>query len=1622
MVASRLWFVDENSSEFRPEAPGAGRIPSRTVDYAYILTGRQPINFVITHFSSQATLTRGVPPRNVLYFRKIINCSPTNGAGALVEILELTGKAVRSYEVEDLLGQGGYGVVYRARQSAVLREVAIKVILPKYANSPEFIRRFESEAQVVARLEHPHIVPLYDYWREPDSAYLVMRFLRGGSLRDVIDRQGQLDLDVASKVLDQVGSALTFAHRNGVVHRDVKADNILLDEDGNAYLSDFGIAKEVGTDGAGSGNIEGTPAYLAPEQIRGGEVGPASDVYAFGIMLYEMLSGKRPFAELTLATLVYKHLNEPLPMIDHDELNLPPAFNSIIQRATAKDPTERYADAMALVKEFQQTLRHGSATMEIDIEELDLAEFELLETKNPYKGLRAFQQADSSDFFGRTDMINRVLDRLQEPVIQSNFLAVIGPSGSGKSSLVKAGVLPALREGRVPGSENWYYAEMVPGEVPLEELASALLSVSNSPLPGIGDTLREHADGLAIGVYEALPSKDSKLLLMIDQFEELFTQVELESDRQQFLDLILTAVNAEDCPVIILATLRADFYDRPLLYQGFGELIRARTELVLPLNDDELAETISGPAYRVGAVLEDGLIDAITEDVREQPGALPLLQYALTELFERREGALLTKGAYDDIGGTLGALAKRAEEVFRRFNESGQNMARQMFLRLVTLGEGQEDTRRRILQMELLTLGDRDVVEDVIDRFGRYRLLTFDRDEATRSSTVEVAHEALIRRWERLREWLTESRVDVRLERELLHAATDWEAATRDKSYLLQGNRLLSFEEWADTTTMRLNELELGFLKESLAARDEREAIERARQERERELERHKARNMRIAAAIFGVAAVVAVILSVFAFEQRNQADQQRAVADDQRVIAETERGRAEDALHVAEINERKNLSLALASNARTALSEDNPALALPVAIEARGVFDPPEAEVLRILGQAAFTPGPRFRFTDSPRSILGVAFNADGSIGAYAGSEGLIRLFNTSTGEAIRSIDAGSPVNSVAFSPDGALIAAAISDNSVGLWHIVNGEQQYRLGGHENIVTDVEFSPDGEILASSSADTSLRLWDVASGELQRVLQKHIDYVIKLSFSSDGTRLASASSSIGVREGDRTNEHNTVQIWDVASGENLLTIPPDGTGYYRDVEFGPDGSIFAATTWSSALGGTARVYDADTGEELHRLYAHRDTLSNLEFSPDGELLATASNDATVKFWDYDKGVLVTSYVDFPNRVQDIEFSPDGEYLLIGLGESVSYPDGNDQPPDSSAFLWDLRNRMQSHQYEGNTNWIWATDISDDGAMIASGAGPLYMPPSPDDLDATVRVWDAETDEQLAVLEGHTNTVDSVRFEPDGMRILSASWDGTIRRWDWTSGEQIQLYEIPDAPRVYMIELLPTGEQFISGSHDGIIRLWDIESGEVLREYVGHTDPVNGVHLSSDGKLLVSAAGDWFSDDQTVRLWDVESGELLQTFAGHTHIVNYAQISPDERFIVSTSWDGTVRMWDVESGEEIRQFVGHNGYTFGIAISQDSQIVLTTSSDYTVRMWNTVTGEELIRFDQHTDWIQEVVFSPDETFAVSAGQDFALRRRQVMRTADELVDWARGNRYIRALSCVERESYRLNCDS
>jgi serine/threonine protein kinase len=830
---------------------------------------------------------------------------------------------LKGYELRERIGAGGFGAVYRAYQTTVGREVAVKIILTGLANQPEFIRRFEGEAQIVARLEHPHIVPLHDYWRDPDGAYLVMRWLRGGSLRDVL-QQGAFDRRSTALLLDQVANALSLAHRNHVIHRDIKPGNILLDEDGNAYLTDFGIAKDLNlpSNHTQPDAIVGSLDYLSPEQARSEPITPRTDIYSLGVTLYEVITGTHPFQNLSSVERLYKHINDPLPDITTLDVAVTAPVNRVIQKATAKNPDHRYADALAFAVDFREAIGMNR-TPTSDVELLTQREQEVLQLiieghpnkeiaqrltvtlstvkwyvnqiysklgvrsrvqamvrarelnllakssealslthiqtedfhpENPYKGLHAFQSADNQDFFGREKVTTKLVKRLGEVHEFARFLAVIGPSGSGKSSLVKAGLIPALWRGEVAGSEKWFIVEMLPGTHPVDELEIALIRVAANQSGSLHEQLSRDRRGLIRAAQLILPNDGSELVLVIDQFEEVFTLLEDEAARGGFLDLLYTAVTEPRSRVRIIITLRADFYDRPLHYADFGELVRSRMETVLPLSAQELERAISKPAERAGASFDQGLVASIVAEVNYQTGALPLLQYALTELFEQRKGRLLTREAYDTIGGSVGALARRADEAYLDFDDIGQQAARQMFLRLVTLGEGVEDTRRRVLRSELLAIvPDPDVMDEVIDTYAEYRLLSLDNDPGTRSPTVEVAHEAILRIWERLRNWLAESRDEIKSQRQLAAMAAEWRASKQDSSFLAHGSRLEQFEKWAIDTRLALTGAEHAYLDASSKHRTLEVQAETERQAREKALEQRSVRFLQVLVGVMFV-------------------------------------------------------------------------------------------------------------------------------------------------------------------------------------------------------------------------------------------------------------------------------------------------------------------------------------------------------------------------------------------------------------------------------------------------------------------------------------------------------------------------------------------------------------------------------------------------------------------------------------------------------------------------------------------------------------------------------------------------------------------------------------------------
>ncbi len=1527
-------------------------------------------------------------------------------------MLDLSGQTLKSYEVIEQLGAGGFGAVYRATQPTIARDVAIKVILPEFANRPDFIRRFETEAQLVARLEHPHIVPLYDYWREPNSAYLVMRYLRGGNLREKIEEMGAMDALSVMQMLNQIASALTFAHRNGVVHRDLKSDNIMLDDAGNYYLGDFGIAKDLGVDhNLTRDSILGTPAYLSPEQIRGEVVTAKSDIYALGILVYEALTGSKPFFDMTPATILYRQLNDPLPNLQDLRPDLPPEMNLVLQRATSKPEAMRHNEAIDFARDFQNTVRelNNLATFNtggtVDIKTITDIGDAVMNATNPYKGLRAFQQADAGDFYGRKALVERLLARLNEKVAQSSFLAVVGPSGSGKSSVVKAGLLPALQTGALDENAQWFATEMVPGTHPLEELEAALLSVSPKEMPDLLNQLREDERGLVRALKRILPDENMRLILMIDQFEELFTLVESEEERVHFLNTLLATAQDKRSRVTLLITLRADFYDRPLMYGEFGELMRLRTELVLPLNNQELEAAVLSPLSKIGMSAEPGLINAIIKDVSQQPGALPLLQYALTELFERRMGRLLTLNAYMDIGGTSGALAKRAEELFASFKKTEQNATRQLFLRLVTLGEGTEDTRRRVLQSELLSIGEhRDAMREVIDLFGKYRLLTFDHDQNTRSSTVEVAHEALIRQWERLRGWLDENREGLRTQRRLISASDDWLQSEREKSFLARGERLLQFEVWSNNTDIALNATELEYLQASLTERDQLAIAEKERQEREERLEQQSRTRLRALAIMATIAAVVGIVLASLAITQRQVAIEAQADAE----TSEASALRARD----------QTASLALASNSRNALVSGNPRLALALALEAQNAYAPPVAEVMRILAEAAYAEGLRYSYTGQTGSVLAVSISPNNQTSLTASLDGTIVGWNNTTGIQTFSITLeGTHATDVLFSPDGARFAAALADGEIRLYN-ADGTNPITLGKHEETAMSLAFNPDSSQLLSGGQDRAIILWDVISGNEVKRFEGSVGAVLRVAFSPDGTTIASTSADETVKDDTTDTVDRMVRVWNVESGDVVLTIDPK-SGFLRALAYSPDGQTLVVGMWDSGNSGTIRFYDLQTGEEKRRFFTHNDNVTDIAFSQDGTRLATVSWDRTLRVLDVTRGIEIYAFTAFEEQLLSVDFSANGEYLLVALGNiGGNYGYDNDRAVNKGALWWDLKRRDEVSLYREHTDWVWSSDVSPDGQLGASGAGPLRLPADLSLMDVSVRVWNIQSNETVAVLNAHQHTVDAVAFLPDNARLLSGSWDGTVILWDIATEEVIRTYTLPpfnDAPnQVYKLAINTDGTRFISGSQDGVVRAWDVASGDVVLELKGHERSVNGVRFSPDGSLIATG-----SSDRTIKLWNAQDGTLIRTIEGHTDTVNEVIFTPDGASLISSSWDDSVRLWNVETGELIRQFAGHTSNTFGLSLTEDGQFLLSTSTDRSVRLWDVASGEELHRYLGHTDWIQEVALLPDDTGFITGAQDKTVRVWRLARSAEQLVQFATDNRVLRDLTCAERISYRLS---
>jgi WD40 repeat protein/DNA-binding SARP family transcriptional activator len=1140
-----------------------------------------------------------------------------------------------------------------------------------------------------------------------------------------------------------------------------------------------------------------------------------------------------------------------------------------------------------------------------------------IEATNPYKGLRPFEEADAAYFFGREALSNELVMRLSE----TNFLAVVGPSGSGKSSVVRAGLIPALRGGAIPGSERWAVVEMVPGAHPLEELEAALLRIAVNPPASLLEQLERDEHGLLRAVKRVLPSDDSVLVLVIDQLEEVFTLVDDEDGRTHFLSSVAAAVNDPRSRLRIVTTLRADFYDRPLLYRGFADLMRSYVEPVVPLSPDELERAIVNPAKRVDVGLEPGLLADMLGEVMDEPGALPLLQYALTELFDRREGNMLMLHAYREIGGVAGALAGRADELYEALDEDGQEACHQLFLRLVTLGEGAEDTRRRVPRAELEALEvDQHALGRTLDSFGASRLVSFDRDLRTGQPTVEVAHESLLRVWGRLRGWIEAARDDVRMHRRLVVGTTEWAQADQDPSFLLRGARLAQFESWAATSRIALTVQEREYVDASLVEREAELAAERAEAERQRRTNR-RLRGLLAGVAVFLALALVAGTLAVV---QAGRARRSALVALSQRLGSQ---GVLEPRLDRGLLLAREGVNLDDSEQTRSSLL-------------ATVLRDPAAVGV--------------FYGGDSGRRPLGIALSPDGKTLAVQYNVQDLQLFSTSTftQHATVHFGAGGPP---AFSPDGALIAVPSAGangrltGGIDLRDPATGRLLRTLAGDPKFGTvtgiaipEVAFSRDGgelyglvrvfrgtEVFVPEA--TYILRWAVASGKLL----------------GSGTNLGdTAASGFGltadgrlVVSGDRTT------IWGASTMVRERTLQVGGS---VAMAVSPNGRTMAL----GGRDGSVRFVNLGTGDVTPGTGGHSARVESAAFSSDSAVVTTG-DDGQVLFWDVASHEVNETFAGHGGSV--VAQAADGQTLYTAS-------------LDGTIFAWDLSGTKRFGRAftvgSGNETPFWGPfpwfALSPDGWTLAVTQGNGY-----------VNLWDLSKLRRITTFRAVPHgPLTSVNFSPDGTTLAATGQTGQLVLWDLTRSPPTsrRLTGLPRADRysaIFWAAFSPDGRRLVAGDWrqvtpsntegelggqrtEGYLGIWDARSVDLLRGPIHFDGGVSQVVFSPDGAMMAVALADGH-----VRLVDAGTLDTVRTLAPDTRIppTTWESFSPDGETLATAGWSGVVRLWDVASGRPLLHFLAAAGAVLSVGFDTSGELLVTSGSDGTTRLWDAATGKQ-----------------------------------------------------------------------
>jgi WD40 repeat protein/energy-coupling factor transporter ATP-binding protein EcfA2 len=1136
-----------------------------------------------------------------------------------------------------------------------------------------------------------------------------------------------------------------------------------------------------------------------------------------------------------------------------------------------------------------------------------------------YPGLRPFEPADAAAFFGRRHEIEQLVDLLH-PTLQreaGRVVAIVGPSGSGKSSLLNAGLLPRLNR----RDSQWIVVPtMLPGRHPVAALAQSLAGAYQQ----LGVT-RDWADiktaissknGALRGVVQDLVDRAndrSRVLIVIDQAEEMLTRAGAV-ERRAFLSLVRNGLQ-EDEPLWVVQTVRSEFLSTTPERSGLAE-VSDDFLVVEPLSPDRLPEVIEGPAALADLRFAPGLVQRMVQDTDTGDG-LPLLAYTLRALYQKvGPRGTVRIDDYEAVGGVVGALQRRADQVLAELERRDRrDVLLPTLMRLVTIEGSGEPTGRRV-QRESLSPTEAVIVDAFVDA----HLLT-SRREPEGDSVVEVAHEALLRQWTPLSEAIEASRSSIRRRSDVERLTLDWIAHQRDDDYLLRGRRLVELSSWAELTT-DLGTEERAFLAASnaLAAREE---------------VRLRRSNRRLRFAVAGLVGflVLALIATLGFFQANRRSQAQSRVALARQLSAE--------AVSIGRNEPDAGVLLGLQALSAAHADADPP---------------PPSAGLISGLAEMSHESTLLTAHTDQ---VHAVAYSHDGRFAVTGSWDRTVRFWDSRTyREAGAPIQSPSGVDALAISPDSRLIATGGQDGIVRLW---NAASRRRVGTPVKVdgtyLYSVAFSPDGRLIAASSDAGTVGVWEVATGRLLhgRPFAKLGASVMRVAFSRDGQLLAA-----GIYENDETG---SARVWRVRDGSRFGS-PLTFADPVRSVVFQPTGGLLAV-----AAGKSVRLWDPATGRAVGAAFSgHTDDVLAIAFTNDGDTMATGSADKRVRFWQVAaRSPRGSPVIGHTADVADVAFSPDGVTLLSGswdttarawrvpetfsvsrflgghVGEVHGIAFSRSEPllatsgvDDNTTRLWDLPDgRPRGHPLRGD-EYPQRVAFSRDGRLIATAG-----------YGGTVTIWQVAEERRLRTIQLHdpsdeTYYVQDVAFSRDGRLLVTGDSENQVRFWQVDSGREsgkpITNLEVVDA-----VKFSPDGKLVAAGLGDRTVHIWDVKTrqpyGPVLR---GHTNGVESVDFSRDGKLLASAG-----DDRTVRLWDTATGQRHgQPILAHEDIIWQVAFSPDGQMLATASEDGTVKLWLVSDGGQVgSNLSAHEGAMYGLAFSPDGRTLGTVGANGAVRLWD-----------------------------------------------------------------------------